>query len=184
MRWRRFQGLLFAPEKRAQRACPAPFAGLPHLSRPRPGCDWAAVRPLLFDRSPPGPFAARLSPHGCAGSGTANEARRPKGRTPRGGLRGAFERFGALLFAPSPHPSCTFFCSWFDSDQARQTVRWRRFWGLEFAPVFAAGTDAVSRARLARARAAGRLARPARPCRARCRSGPPLARRGSARAAP
>ena len=63
------------------------------FSRPRPGCDWAAVRPLLFDRSPPGPFAARLSPHGCAGSGTANEARRPKGRTPRGGLRGAFERF-------------------------------------------------------------------------------------------
>ena len=26
------------------------------------------------------------------------------------------------------------FCYWFDSAKARQTVRWRRFWGLEFAP--------------------------------------------------
>ena len=34
VRWGRFQGLEFAPETRAHRACSAPFAGLPHLFSP------------------------------------------------------------------------------------------------------------------------------------------------------
>ena len=51
----------------------------------------------------------------------AQTPRRPDAQTPR--RPDAGKRHG--------------FRSWFDSSQARQTVRWGRFWGLLFAPVFA-----------------------------------------------
>ena len=45
---------------------------------------------------------------------------------------GAENRF----LPPSAPRKQRLFRSWFDSSQARQTVRWRRFWGLEFALFF------------------------------------------------
>ena len=57
---------------------------------------------------------------------------RRMGRKPR--FRSLFSAGLRSVFAAAAPRKSPFFCSFFDSAQARQTVRWSRFRGLGFAP--------------------------------------------------
>ena len=124
VRWSRFQGLLFAPVFEAKLGFGLRIAG----------------------------FGLRDSGHGIrvtgCNSGCRRAAQKQHCRNPACAM--PFTRpkpASALPAIPSrcPRPeTIACFRYRFDSNKARQTVRWSRFRGLLFAPVFAANPEAMA----------------------------------------
>ena len=112
MRWRRFWGLLFAPVFAVMRGFMRPRNGFEPAPKPHRGGAACALPPPSHAQRPQTPTVS-------ATSGTSP--------TP-------------TWMPASPPPALRnhrWFRYRFESIQARKTVRWRRFWGLLFAPVFA-----------------------------------------------
>ena len=150
VRWRRFLGLEFAPDSRASERLGQPCRDEPGLV----SLCWAdQPGPAKPNQTQPNPAKAAESGlnrarrafcvRRLALSGIRHERRLPPGFTDRLQGKGAAFRPCALHHGGQPagfcsRPAClpqaSVFRYHFDSSQARQTVRWRRFWGLEFAP--------------------------------------------------
>ena len=150
VRWRRFWGLEFAPDSRANKRLGQPCRDEPGLA----SLCWTD------QPGPTKPNQAQLNPAKPAESGL-NCARRPalsgirherRVRSPvsRAVCRATAFRPCALhhggpaaRFATAAYPpQASVFRYHFDSNKARQTVRWGRFLGLEFAPEKRAKTHA------------------------------------------
>ena len=86
-------------------------------------------------------FEIHANQKGKPPANAGQRARGPLDETPNGQRR---------IVSPRPQRVCRpgnrgLFRYQFDSSQARQTVRWRRFLGLEFAPVFVVKPGAADR---------------------------------------
>ena len=144
VRWRRFWGLEFAPDFRADtrqnrldsaQAQPSPNpAQTPTRTQPQP--NWLLTACLSASSA----LCLRNEP-GFAASKWQCGRRKPFFSKP-------VQREDANRFCRRPCPEKRrLFRSCFDSNKACQTVRWRRFWGLEFAPDFKAASGWTERAR-------------------------------------
>ena len=129
VRWGRFRPPEFAPEKRVER---------PHQGR------WLASALAAFSPQPAGRAANAARPARAGKTVIAPLASR------LAFLHKPFQRLVMNPFCSRQHSERhRLFRYWFDSSEARKTVRWGRFRGLEFAPEKRAKHAYQGRARLA-----------------------------------
>ena len=124
---------LLISERASDKASGIPFSTSAARTQARPGASQNPARRLISFRPPPFALVCamdRALPCPDCGASAASRV-----------FRACSARSVNRSLPPSALPKTAFFRSCCDSSQARQTVRWERFWGLEFAPDFGAGKE-------------------------------------------